>query len=198
LEKEYGNGHLVDWGIHHIDIIRTIMDFDMPSAFQSNGGLNELKGKITTPDTLNATMFFDDSPVVWQHRLWGTGDLNKAYNNGIFFYGEKATIFAADRKIVIMPVGKDQEQEVLDVPTEGMQEKHVADFINAVKNKNKDMISCTVEDAFQSTATVQLAMISYYTGSEVKWNMERREVMDNSDASKLLARAYRGKYERPD
>ncbi|MCK5369437.1 MAG: hypothetical protein KAQ62_12830, partial [Cyclobacteriaceae bacterium] len=156
--------------------------------------------KITTPDTLNATMFFKDSPVIWQHRLWGTGDLNKAYNNGIFLYGEKATIFAADRKIVIMPVGKDQEQEVLDIPTEGlgMQGKHVADFINAVKNKNKDMISCTVEDAFQSTATVQLAMISYYTGSEVKWDMEKREVMDNSDASKLLARAYREKYKRPD
>ncbi len=25
LEKEYGNGHLVDWGIHHIDIIRHIL-----------------------------------------------------------------------------------------------------------------------------------------------------------------------------
>lgn len=200
LEKEYGNGHLVDWGIHHIDIIRTIMGFSMPSAFQSNGGLNELKGKITTPDTLNATMFFEDSPVIWQHRLWGTGDLNKAYNNGIFFYGDKATIFSSDRKMIIMPAGKDQQQEVLDIPTEGMgmQGNHVAAFLNAVKNNNKDLISCTVEDAFQSTATVQLAMISYYTGSEVRWDMEKREIMNNSEASNLLARAYRGKYKRPD
>ena len=30
LEKQYGNGHLVDWGIHHVDIIRKIMDEDMP------------------------------------------------------------------------------------------------------------------------------------------------------------------------
>ncbi len=37
LEKEYGNGHLVDWGIHHIDIIRNIMDEEMPDEFYSHG-----------------------------------------------------------------------------------------------------------------------------------------------------------------
>ena len=197
LEKEYGNGHLVDWGIHHIDIIRTIMDFNMPASFQSNGALEVLDGKITTPDTLNATMNFEGCPVVWQHRLWGTGDLNKQYNNGVFFYGEDATIFAADRKVIIMPNGKDKEQEVMDIPTQGMQENHVADFLNAVKAKNKELISCAIEDAFQSTATVQLAMASYYIDSEVQWDMDKNEIMNNKTASKLLARPYRGNYKRP-
>ena len=197
LEKEYGNGHLVDWGIHHIDIIRTIMDFNMPASFQSNGALEVLDGKITTPDTLNATMNFEGCPVVWQHRLWGTGDLNKQYNNGVFFYGEDATIFAADRKVIIMPNGKDKEQEVMDIPTQGMQENHVADFLNAVKAKNKQLLSCAIEDAFQSTATVQLAMASYYTSSEVQWDMDKNEIMNNKTASKLLARPYRGNYKRP-
>jgi len=197
LEKEYGNGHLVDWGIHHIDIIRTIMDFNMPTSFQSNGALEVLDGKITTPDTLNATMNFEGCPVVWQHRLWGTGGLNKQYNNGVFFYGEDATIFAADRKVIIMPNGKDKEQEVMDIPTQGMQENHVADFLNAVKAKNKQLLSCAIEDAFQSTATVQLAMASYYTSSEVQWDMDKNEIMNNKTASKLLARPYRGNYKRP-
>ena len=197
LEKEYGNGHLVDWGIHHIDIIRKIMDFDMPVSFQSNGGINKLKGQITTPDTLNATMFFENCPLIWQHRLWGTGNLDKAYKNGIFFYGEKATVFAADRRMVIMPAGKNKQQEVLDIPTDGMQEKHVADFINAIRNKDKNLISCTAWDAFQSTATVQLAMISYYTNSNVDWDITKKEIVNNSNASELLARAYRGKYLRP-
>ena len=197
LEKEYGNGHLVDWGIHHIDIIRTIMDFNMPTSFQSNGALEVLDGKITTPDTLNATMNFEGCPVVWQHRLWGTGGLNKQYNNGVFFYGEDATIFAADRKVIIMPNGKDKEQEVMDIPTQGMQENHVADFLNAVKAKNKELISCAIEDAFQSTATVQLAMASYYIDSEVQWDMDKNEIMNNKTASKLLARPYRGNYKRP-
>jgi hypothetical protein len=73
----------------------------------------------------------------------------------------------------------------------------VADFINAVKAKNKGLISCTVEDAFQSTTTVQLGMISYYTGTEVKWNATTQTVVDNKKAAELMARPYRGSYKRP-
>jgi predicted dehydrogenase len=197
LEKEYGNGHFVDWGIHHIDIIRKIMDFGMPTSFNTTGGLITLEGKITTPDTLRAVLNYEQCPVIWQHRLWGTGDLNTQFNNGIFFYGEKATLFASDNKLIMMPVGKNQQQEVMDIPTEMMQENHVADFINAVKAKNKGLLTCTVEDAFQSTATVQLAMASYYTGSEVKWDAKNQSVTNNKKASGYMARPYRGNYKRP-
>lgn len=197
LEKEYGNGHFVDWGIHHIDIIRKIMDFGMPTSFNTSGGLVTLQGKITTPDTLRSVLNFEQCPVIWQHRLWGTGDLNTQFNNGIFFYGEKATLFASDNKLILMPAGRNQQQDVMDIPTEMMQENHVADFINAVKAKNKSLLSCTVEDAFQSTATVQLGMISYYTGTEVKWDAKNYTVTDNKKAAELLARPYRGSYKRP-
>lgn len=197
LEKEYGNGHLVDWGIHHIDIIRTIMDFKMPESIHATGSLDVLKGRITTPDTLLATMHFKDCPVVWQHRLWGTGDLNPQFNNGIFFYGEKATLFAADNKLILTPAGRDREQQVMDIDTPDMQEKHLAEFIHAVRTKDKNLVSCKVEDAFQSTAAVQLAMISYETASEVKWDATGNTISGNDSARKLSARPYRQGYIRP-
>lgn len=197
LEKEYGNGHLVDWGIHHIDIIRKVMDLGMPLSFNTNGGINVLEGKITTPDTLNATLNFEQCPVIWQHRLWGTGDLNNQFNNGVFFYGEKATLFASDNKLLITPNGKDQKQKVLDLASPDMQDNHVANFINAVKAKDKNLLDCKIEDAFQSTATVQLAMASYYTESKVNWDFEQKKIVGNKEASKLLARPYRGDYKRP-
>lgn len=197
LEKEYGNGHLVDWGIHHIDIIRQIMNFDVPESFSTKGGNLTLEGKITTPDTLVATMNFGNIPLIWKHRMWGPGDLNNQFNNGVFFYGEKATLFASDNKIVLLPSGRNQNQQELDVQTPDMQERHVADFINAVKTKNRNMISCTVDDAFRSSTTVQLAMASYYTGSDVKWNAANLTVQDNPEAAALLAREYRNGYKRP-
>jgi predicted dehydrogenase len=197
LEKEYGNGHLVDWGIHHIDIIRNIMDLDMPLSIKANGGLKVLAGKITTPDTMTVTFDFESLPLIWQHRLWGSGDLNPQFNNGVFFYGEKATLFASDRRIVIMPAGKDQTQEVLDLPGRDMGVAHMADFINVVKMKDKGLISCPIEDAFKSTATVQLAMISYNTKAMINWDSQKYTIKDNPQASALLARPYRGKYKRP-
>jgi predicted dehydrogenase len=197
LEKEYGNGHLVDWGIHHIDIIRTIMGFGMPTSFDSEGGLFQLEGKITTPDTLNATLYFDQCQVLWEHRLWGSGDLNTQFNNGIFFYGENGTLFASDKKIVVMPAGKDQQQEEMLIKRSMVQENHMANFLEAVSTKSRSLLSCPIEDAFQSTAAVQLAMASYYTNSKVNWDAGSITIVNNEEAQKLLARPYRGSYERP-
>ncbi len=197
LEKEYGNGNFVDWGIHHIDIIRTILNLKMPVSVDAKGGLNVLKGKITTPDTLNVALNFEECPVFWQHRLWGTGDLNTQFNNGVFFYGEKATLFAADEKLVLIKSGRGEQQQEIRIPNPEMQDNHVAGFVEAVLAKNKSRLDCTVEDAFQSTATVQLGMISYYTGSKVNWDVAGKEIVNNENAAKLLARPYRGDYKRP-
>jgi len=197
LEKEYGNGHLVDWGIHHIDIVRKIMGEGMPADIYATGGILALKDQITTPDTLNVKFGFKKAPVIWEHRLWGNGDVSREFNNGIFFYGDKGTIFAEDSKVVIFPAGRDAKREDLQVPAPLMQENHVENFLKAVRNKDKNIINCTPEDAFQSTATVQLAMISYNTGSIVKWDQDKKEIIDNPSASALLKREYRGKYVHP-
>jgi predicted dehydrogenase len=197
LEKEYGNGHLVDWGIHHIDIIRKIMNEEMPEEFIATGGIYVLKDQITTPDTLTATMAFRNAPVIWQHRLWGNGKANMEFSNGIFFHGDKGTLFAEDSKIVIFPEGKNAQREDLPVQTEHMQENHVGNFLTAVRNKDKCLISCTPEEAFKSTATVQLAMIAYNTGSIVKWDQQKKEITGNPEESALLKRDYRGNYKHP-
>ena len=197
LEKEYGNGHLVDWGIHHIDIIRKIMGEGMPGDIYATGGILALKDQITTPDTLNVKFGFKKAPVFWQHRLWGNGDVTREFSNGIFFYGDKGILFAEDSKVVIFPKGNDAKKEETLIPTPLMQENHVGNFLKAVRNKDKAFINCTPEDAFQSTATVQLAMIAYNTGSIVKWDQDKKEIIDNPSAAALLKREYRGKFVHP-
>lgn len=197
LEKEYGNGHLVDWGIHHIDIIRKIMGEGMPEDISATGGIFVMKDQITSPDTLTAIFGFKKALVTWQHRLWGNGDVTREYNNGIFFYGDKGTLFAEDSKVVIFGIGKDAKKEDFLIPTPLMQENHVENFLRAVRNKDRTLITCTPEDAFQSTAAVQLAMISYNTGTIVKWDNEKNQIINNPEASALLKRVYRGKYLHP-
>lgn len=195
LEKEYGNGHLVDWGIHHIDIIRYIMEEGMPSEFCSSGEINVLKGRITTPDTLVARMTFSKAPVTWQHRLWGTGDVVREFNNGIMFYGDRGTLFAEDSKVILFD--NNNVREEIPAATPGMQEKHVANFIEAVRTRNKNLLTCTTEEAFMSTAAVQLAMISCYTGSLVRWDVNSASITGNTEASRLLRREYRKGYTHP-
>ncbi len=197
FEKAYGNGHLVDWGIHNIDMIRTIMGFGMPEKVEARGGIFALQGKTNTPDTLTATMQFEGIPVIWHHRLWGPGEIDPQYNNGIFFHGEKGTLFVSDNRIVLKPTGHDSQQEILEIPSPRMQEEHVAEFIQAVKTGNKKLISCPIEEGFRSTATVQLAMIAYDTESTLSWDNHTESISNNANAAALMARPYRQGYQRP-
>ncbi len=197
LERAYGNGHLFDWGIHHVDAIRMMFDLDMPNRFVTHGGMTKLAGKITTPDTLHATMHFDEMPLIWQHRMWGTGGMDKSLNNGIHIYGEEATIFVSDSHLKIMSNAKDAELEVVEVSAATIRPDMMRDFIQAVQKQDKALISCPVEEGAKSTACVQLAMISHYTNSDVHWDQASKTIKNNVEAESLLARPYREGYVRP-
>ena len=198
LEKEYGNGHLVDWGIHYVDFIRKIMDFRTPVTAFATGGLLAHEGIITTPDTLQARMDFDSCPIIWNHRMWGTGELNREFNSGYTFFGEEATMFGDFKRLIIQPKEKESKQEVIEMPTRGVRELCMGNFLEVVKTRDTSQLMCSIEDGFESTTSVQLAMISYYTDSKIAWNHKKKEIPENEQASKLLSRPYRGKYVKPD
>jgi predicted dehydrogenase len=194
LEKAYGNGHLVDWGIHWIDAVRTVLGLGSPRVIKAAGGLYHLKGRITTPDILTAHFEFDQVPVVWRHRLVGPASYAPETNIGMFFYGEKATIFLNDTQYVVIPTEKGAERRTVEGKND-QQTAHVAEFLDAVRSRTQP--SCTPEDAHKSTAAVQLATIALESGGRVDWDADREQVRDNPKAQALLKRDYRGPWVHP-
>ncbi len=194
LEKEVGHGHLVDWGIHLIDATRMILDLSMPSRIVAAGGLYYLKGKITTPDTLTVHFEFDRCPVVWRHRLWGAEEYTPEVNNGIFFFGDKATIFATDKRWVVIPQRKNADRQEFTYNTDA-QTLHLADFLEAVRTRRQP--DCPILEGYKSTATVQLGMIAYESESPVVWDEKAEQIVDNPAAAALLKREYREGYHHP-
>ncbi len=194
LEKTSGHGHLVDWGIHLIDATRMMLGLSTPKKITGAGGIYYLKDKITTPDTLNIQFDFDQIPVVWRHRLWGAQEYAPEVNNGIFFYGDKGTVFATDQRWVFIPRGKKGEKQEHPVNTD-LGTLHMANFLKAVRTRQQPM--CTMQDGYQSTATVQLAMIAYETESTVRWDSTTEQIADNPAAAGLLKREYRSPWKHP-
>lgn len=194
LEKEYGNGHLVDWGIHLIDAARVMLGESMPRFVQASGGIYQLKGQITTPDTLTAHFEFARCPVVWRHRLWGSTEYSSETSNGMFFFGEKQTVFVNDSQWTVIKRDRGAERHVPGTKGDNGF-LHVKEFLDAVRENRQP--SCTPEDAFRSTATVQLGMIAYQTGSKVIWDEKTEQIPNSPAASRLLRRAYRAPYKRP-
>ena len=194
LEKAYGNGHLVDWGIHWIDAVRTVLRLGAPRTIQAAGGLYHLAGRITTPDILTVHFDFDQVPVTWRHRLVAPASFAPETNIGMFFYGEKATIFLSDTRYVVIPAGKGAERREVDAKND-QQVEHVAEFLEAVRTRTP--ASCTPEDAHRSTSSVQLAMIALESGGRVEWDAARETVRDNAKANALLKREYRAPWVHP-
>lgn len=194
LEKTSGHGHLVDWGIHLIDATRVILAESAPKRLTAAGGLYQLAGKISTPDTLTVHFEFDRCPVVWRHRIWGAEEFAPEVNNGIFLYGDKGTIFVTDNRWVIIPAGKNKQREEFKADTDAGT-AHMAEFLEAVRSRRPP--SCSIADAYQSTKSVQLAMIAYETSSVIAWDEASEQIADNPKAAELLRREYRKPWEHP-
>ncbi|MBI5395764.1 MAG: Gfo/Idh/MocA family oxidoreductase [Verrucomicrobia bacterium] len=194
LEKTSGHGHLVDWGIHLIDGTRVILGETAPRAVTTAGGIYFLKDKITTPDVLTAHFEFERCPVTWRHHIWGAEEFAPETSNGIFFYGEKETLFVTDNKWIVIPRGKDKERQVNEVKADAGT-LHMAEFLNAVRERKQP--GCTPADAYLSTTTVKLAMIAYDTGAKIAWDAKTEQIIGNADAAKLLKRDYRAPWQHP-
>jgi len=196
LEQTTGNGHLVDWGIHLMDAARKVLDESMPKKVTAMGGLYQYKGRITTPDTLTAHFEFTRCPVVWRHRLWGAAEYTPELSNGVFFYCENETVFATDSRWAVMGKGRDAKPQVNEPkPAPDLGLRHMQEFLTAVRNGKAP--GCTPEDAFLSTSTVQLGMISYRTGRTVNWDAAGETIPGDKEAAKLLKRPYRAPYKHP-
>jgi len=194
LEKTTGHGHLVDWGIHLVDATRVILGEGAPASVTAAGGLYELKDKITTPDVLTAHFDFATCPLTWRHRIWGAEEYTPEVSNGIFLYGEQATLFATDERWVVIPRGKGKERQVNEVKTD-TGTAHMAEFLNAVRTRKPP--GCLIADAYLSTSAVKLAMISYDTGTRVTWDAKEEMIRGNPPAAKLLKRDYRNPWQHP-
>ena len=128
--------------------------------------------------------------LVWVHK-----HKVGAFINGLhFFFGEEGTIFASDRNWVHLPRGSQAQREEHSAPAD-LGTLHMADFLDAVRQRRPPC--CQVEDAFRSTATVQLAMIAYETNSIVQWEESTEQIVNNPAAAALLQRDYRPPWVHP-
>ncbi|WP_442887856.1 Gfo/Idh/MocA family protein [Congregicoccus parvus] len=194
LEKASGNGLLVDWGIHFIDVCRWVLGTGSPRSVTAVGGIHAYVGRITTPDTLTAHFDFDGTPVTWRHRLWGAAELYPETNIGVTFYGEKASLFVGQNKWWTLANERGARPEVREVQ-EDMQLAHARDFIEAVRQRRPAV--CLPEDGHFTTTAVNLAMVAYEGGRTLRWDPAAEQVVGDPDLAARIKRDYRAPWRHP-
>ncbi|QEH37694.1 Inositol 2-dehydrogenase [Aquisphaera giovannonii] len=210
--KEYGNGILGDMCIHMLDMVRWMLGLGWPTRIASTGGtFVQKQGPANIPDTQTATFDFGDLNVVWEHRTWGR-EADPKYPWGATIYGDKGTLKLSVWGYDFIPLGggtpihRDVAYELDQYPedkTEKDLEKHVApairrhmlDFLAAIQSRGKPVAD--IEQGHISTSCCILANTALELGRTLAWDAEKGCVKDDEEATRRLARPYRGPWVHP-
>ncbi|MEX2399205.1 MAG: Gfo/Idh/MocA family oxidoreductase [Rhodothermales bacterium] len=209
---EYSNGIIGDMCVHMLDMVRWMLGLGWPNRISSSGGILMHPDSIAnTPDTQTATFEFEEFPVLWQHRAWGT-PADPEYPWGATLYGENGTLKLSVHQYDFIPVG-DGEPEHGDVVyeldeypedrTEEDLERHVApairrhmlDWLQAVDDRSRPVAD--IEEGHISAASCILANIALQLGRTLEWDAESGRVVGDEEANALLARPYRDPWVHP-
>jgi predicted dehydrogenase len=209
---EYGNGIIGDMCIHMLDTVRWMLDLGAPRRVSSSGGiLVDKESTANISDTQTAMFDFDELPVVWQHRTWGTTP-DPDYPWGATLYGDKGTLRMSVQRWDFTPRGGGQplhgevEYEYEQYPedeTEKDLERHVApairghmlDFLTAIENRGRPVAD--IEQGYISTTACVLANKSLELGRTLEWDAEKHKVVGDDEANRILKRDYRSPWTHP-
>ena len=207
LQQGFSRGILADWGIHYLQNIRWIMDLDLPDQVSAIGGITRKLGQ-DHPDHLEVRFDYGGLPVVWTHKTWGFVSPLPHTNIGVFYFGDKGTIFAADSGWEVYPADKSERKEYGNVRValgsmEYEQEikrefvTQFQEFAKAIRLKSDSSIKGTFKQGFNSTSAVIYADLAYHTQSAVSIDKNSMDVEGNEAAQSLLIRPYREPYRHP-
>jgi predicted dehydrogenase len=210
---EYGNGIVGDMCVHMLDTARWMLNLGWPTRITSTGGIYVQKeGKSNISDTQTATFEYPNYHLVWQHRTWGTPP-DPDYPWALFIYGEKGTLKASTHRADFIPHGKnakpihfpvlfEREQYPEDVTEKDIElnaapatRRHMLDFLAAIEKRSRPIAD--VEEGHISTASCILANLSMELGRPLVYDSNKRVIVNDREATRRLARAYRKPWKHP-
>ena len=210
----YGSGQIGDVGVHMVDAVRWMLGLGWPLSIRSTGGIyvdKESSADIT--DTQRATFLYPDLELSWTHRTWGPAPWPERHWTdlwGMYFIGELGTLRANLVGYEFTPVSGSKEgfnllskthdlehidfASPMDVTAEA-ETRHCLDFLHAREARSRPVAD--IEQGHISTAMCQVANLSLQLGRPLTYDPQTRTVVHDAEATKLLARPYRGPWIHP-
>ena len=180
---DYCGGMLLTWGVHLVDIVLLAMDVKGPQAVTVSGGNYVVEDKRETPDTAEAIFDFPRFTLTYSCRHANRFPMgSRRLDHGIQFLGSQATLLLDRGGYQIVPEGEKPEPVVSAEGLDSGGGAHQQEFVECV---------CDMLEGHRSTATMQLANISYHTGRKIHWNVEKEQIINDPGAARFVAKQYR-------
>jgi len=157
-----GNGDLGNQGIHEMDICRWGLGVDTQAqGVISYGGRFGYEDAGETPNTDVIILDYGPKTLVFEVRGLSTPALKTA-KVGVIFEGTDGYIVLTDYS---RGARFDKEGKVVETITGGGD--HHANFIKAVRSRNRDDLNAEIEKGHLSTSLVHMGNISYRLGEKL-------------------------------
>ena len=201
-----GNGDIGNQGVHEMDVARWgLGKSGLPNKVYSSGGHFAYDDDQETPNTQIATFDYDDCQLVFEVRgllTKGEADIEfdgRSYIGNIFFGSEGVMVldpsgyrvYLGEERALTEELGY-QEEQIWD------SQPIVANFLEAVKSRDAEHLSCDVEEGHLSAALCHMANISYRTGRSLTFDPSTESFPGDDEANQLLSREYREPFVVPD
>lgn len=189
-----------NWGVHFLDVIRWMMGETAPSTICATGGKYAIDDDRTIPDTMQVTFEFASGALV-------SFCIYEASNGKLFPEGEvelrgtKGNLYASEDGYHIIPAGgrgsesvKEEEYKVntqmLSDGSNGSSTGNlIRNFLDCVKSRQNPL--CTLEEGHRSTSFAHLANIALATGEKLKWDAQKEQFTNSTEANTYLHYEYR-------
>ncbi len=209
-----GNGDTGNQGPHQFDIARWGLNKnEHPVSVFSSGGLYGIDPKECAQETPNTqTSIFkykDGTTLEFETRgRYSNAESSLDIRIGNIFYGTEGymeiegSTWKAFRKRENEPFAssKGKSDKIVDPRTPPGGTEHYANFLDAIRGDNNDLLHCDINEGFFSSSLPLLANISYRLDRGLKFmggNMDREKFADDPEADELLTRVYRPPYVVP-
>ena len=78
---------------------------------------------------------------------------------------------------------------------EALSTRHIQNFLDCMRTRKHPKVD--VETGQRATTVPHLGNIAYRTGRRIRWDAKREQIIDDSQANRLLTRSYRSPYVLP-
>lgn len=184
---DYSGGVFADFWCHIADVVWWAIH---PTGLKKVVARGD-KALGGVPKWLDADFEFDDLTLHWTTKAPNVPGAAER-NIGAYFEGDKGTLICdyGTRAITI------NGETVGDIPevaqTIERSPGHQQNFVNAVKARQQP--ESNLAYAREMTLPMHLALISWRLGRELKWNARKEKFKGDREATSLLAREYRDKW----
>ena len=184
---DYGNGDLGNQGIHQMDLARWgLGKNELPRSVSASGGRFGYSDQGQTPNTLHVSFEFDDSELQFEVRGLITND-EAQVKIGDIFYGTEGILAITSYESWQSFFGPKLQKG----PGSTGGGDHYANFVKAVKARDRKILAADIEEGHLSSAYCHLGNIAYRLGRKLHVNPSTESFVGDSEGDAMLTREYR-------